>query len=67
MLNARNYISEEYYKAEHYLQDKKFKKLILEKSAWDLDTALLKDKGIEADKALNNPDIARRFMFTEVE
>lgn len=66
MLSGRNYIAEEYYKAESYLQDKKFKRMMLDKSLWELDEEMLKANGVEKDQALSNPDVARRFMFTDV-
>ena len=63
---ARNVLSEEYNRAENSIADKKFKKMMGEKSAWELDETLLKQSGLERDIVYGNPEVARRFMFAEV-
>ena len=67
ILAGQSAISEEYYRAENNLQDKKFKKMMLDKGLWDLDEELMKKNGLEKDQAYSNPEIARRFMFSDVD
>lgn len=66
MITNRNYIAEEYYKADFYIKDKKFKRMCGDKSTWELNRELLAQNGIEYDDAVQDTRVASRFMFVEV-
>ena len=65
-ISQRKFVFDEYTKAKLVLNEKKNKKLVQEKSNWDLDPELAKQKGIQMEAAFGDADIARRLMFRDV-
>lgn len=65
LLNERNSISQEYYKAKMYLMQKKNKKLELDHRLWELDFDLLKKYNINPELVQRNHPVARRFIYSQ--
>lgn len=62
----RRFLHEEYYRNRIVLNEKKNKKLLGDKTTWDLDRSLIDQIKIPIEEAYKNTDVARRFMFREV-
>lgn len=66
IIDQRNSISGEYYKNKFALDERKYKKLTMDKSFWEIDTDLCKMQQMDPEVVKQNTDIAKRFMITEV-
>lgn len=65
LLNERNCVSQEYYKAKMNLIEKKNKKLDLDPRLWELDTKLVAKTNLSLDIIRKNRSVARRFLYSE--
>ena len=65
LLNERNSVSQEYYKAKMTLIEKKNKKLELDPRLWELDTKLMTKTNLSVDLIRTHRSIARRFMYRD--
>lgn len=65
-ISQRNSVASEYYKADFYLKDKKFKDMCCDKTAWEVDKEELEKHNIDIQEALDDTRIASRFMHVEV-
>lgn len=65
LLNERNSVSQEYYKAKMSLIEKKNKKLDLDPRLWELDTKLVARTNLSLDLIRTNRSVARRFMYSD--
>jgi hypothetical protein len=65
LLNERNSVSQEYYRAKMNLIEKKNKKLELDPRLWELDTKLVTRTNMAVDLIRKNKSIARRFMYSD--
>lgn len=65
LLNERNIVSQEYYKAKMNLIEKKNKKLDLDPRLWELDTQQVAATNLSLDLIRTSRSIARRFMYSE--
>ena len=62
----RKFIYEEYTRTKLALNEKKNRKLTLDKTVWDLDKTLAEQMNITLEDAYTDTDVARRLMFREV-
>ena len=65
LINERNTISQEYYKAKMNLIEKKNKRLDLDFRLWELDVELMRKIGVEPKVMYENNHFARRFLYKE--
>lgn len=65
LLNERNSVSQEYYKAKMNLIEKKNKKLELDPRLWELDTKLVTRANLAVDLIRTHKPVARRFMYAD--
>ena len=66
VIDQRNSISSEYYKNKFALDERKYKKLTMDKTLWDIDTDLCKIHQFDLEFVKQDMDIAKRFMLTDV-
>lgn len=62
----RKFVSEEYFRSKLLLNEKKNKRLLMDKSSWDLDPRVAESSKINMEDAYVDVDVARRFMFRDV-
>lgn len=66
VIDQRNNISGEYYKNKFALDERKYKKLTMDKTLWDIDAELCQAHQIDIEFVKQDIDIAKRFMIPEV-
>ena len=66
IIDQRNNLSAEYYKNKFALDERKYKKLTMDKTLWEIDTDLVKLHQLDIDFIKQDPDIAKRFMIPDV-
>lgn len=66
MIDQRNNISAEYYKNKMVLDERKYKKLTLDRTLWEIDAELCQVNQLDIELVKQDPDIAKRFMITDV-
>jgi len=66
IIDQRNNLSAEYYKNKFVLDERKYKKLTMDKTLWEIDTDLVKLHQLDIDFIKQDPDIAKRFMIPDV-
>lgn len=66
IIDQRNVCTTDYYKHVNSLNERKNKKLLEDKSNWDLDLELILKHGLKVEEVKSNTDLAKSFMFTAV-
>lgn len=66
VIDQRNALSGEYFKAKFALDERKYKRLTSDKSQWDIDADLCKIQQLDVDVVKSDVEIAKRFMISDV-
>lgn len=66
IIDQRNNLSGEYYKNKFALDERKYKKLTMDKTLWEIDTDLCQVHQMDAELAKSDVEIAKRFMIPDV-
>ena len=66
VIEQRNNVGNEYYKAKFALDERKYKKLTGDKSTWELDVDLCRSCGFDPEIVKSDSDVAKRFMISDV-
>ena len=65
MIDQRNACCSEFNKNLNSINERKNKKLLEDKSTWDLDLSLILKYKLDVEIIKSDPDLAKCFMFTE--
>ena len=65
-LRKRNEVSDEYHRAKLLLDERKLKKLAMDRTQWEIDVNLCETAGVELERARAEPAVARCFIYADV-
>ena len=65
-IDQRNGMSADYYKSKQLLDEKKNKKLTMDRTFWEIDADFCQTHNVDVNAVKHDPDMARRFMNVEV-